>query len=190
MALADAHPVPRKLWEHPDPENTFMWRFMNEINAKRGLNIKVCLFLLNISYVYIMRREDSRTSFWRDCHIPIWCHELDMSLVMCLIMTLKVSSNLATQVWPGLFFRRALSKKVVMIIVKLTLFSDILGPARILPDPEIIFLGRCIRRRVVHPRREIHQGRGRIPDREPSSQMVRRREAEFRGEHALLSLRF
>jgi hypothetical protein len=35
--------TPRKLWEHPDPRSTAMWKFMQEANAKRGLQMQVCL---------------------------------------------------------------------------------------------------------------------------------------------------
>lgn len=35
--------MPRKLWEHPDPKSTAMWRFMQDANAKYGLNMQVSL---------------------------------------------------------------------------------------------------------------------------------------------------
>lgn len=31
----------RKLWEHPDPESTQMWKFMQEVNRMRGRNLEV-----------------------------------------------------------------------------------------------------------------------------------------------------
>lgn len=34
-------PMPRKLWEHPDPKSTAMWKFMQSANRKWGLNMKV-----------------------------------------------------------------------------------------------------------------------------------------------------
>lgn len=33
--------VPRKLWEHPDPMSTNMYWFMQKVNQKRGLKLKV-----------------------------------------------------------------------------------------------------------------------------------------------------
>lgn len=33
--------MPRKLWEHPDPKNTTMWKFMQAANRLHGLNLKV-----------------------------------------------------------------------------------------------------------------------------------------------------
>jgi acetoacetyl-CoA synthetase len=35
--------MPRKLWEHPDPNSTQMYDFMQEANGTYGLNLKVCL---------------------------------------------------------------------------------------------------------------------------------------------------
>ncbi|ROT39304.1 acetoacetyl-coenzyme A synthetase [Sodiomyces alkalinus F11] len=32
--------MPRKLWEHPDPQNTEMYRFMQDLNRKHGLNLE------------------------------------------------------------------------------------------------------------------------------------------------------
>lgn len=32
--------VPRKLWEHPDPKSTAMYKFMQQVNRKHGLNLK------------------------------------------------------------------------------------------------------------------------------------------------------
>jgi hypothetical protein len=37
----DSLAVPRKLWEHPDPTSTEMYRLMQEINKKHGLHLKV-----------------------------------------------------------------------------------------------------------------------------------------------------
>lgn len=41
----DMNTVPRKLWEHPDPKSTNMWRFMQEANQRNNLNLKVCSFI-------------------------------------------------------------------------------------------------------------------------------------------------
>lgn len=40
MATPDM-PMPSKLWEHPNPQNTKMARFMREANAKHNKNMKV-----------------------------------------------------------------------------------------------------------------------------------------------------
>ncbi|KAL2760665.1 hypothetical protein ACRALDRAFT_1046183 [Sodiomyces alcalophilus JCM 7366] len=32
--------MPRKLWEHPDPKNTEMYRFMHDVNRNHGLNLE------------------------------------------------------------------------------------------------------------------------------------------------------
>lgn len=32
--------APRKLWEHPDPKSTAMWKFMQEANQRYGLNLQ------------------------------------------------------------------------------------------------------------------------------------------------------
>lgn len=37
----DSHKVPRKLWEHPDPTSTAMYKFMQVLNQKQGLQLKV-----------------------------------------------------------------------------------------------------------------------------------------------------
>lgn len=36
-----ASPIPRKLWEHPNPQGTNIYKFMQEVNQKNNLNIKV-----------------------------------------------------------------------------------------------------------------------------------------------------
>lgn len=35
--------IPRKLWEHPDPESTPMWRFLQNVNKRHGLDMKVSI---------------------------------------------------------------------------------------------------------------------------------------------------
>ena len=37
----DSLAVPRKLWEHPDPQSTTMYKFMQSINRKHNLRLKV-----------------------------------------------------------------------------------------------------------------------------------------------------
>ncbi|KAF2455655.1 acetoacetyl-CoA synthase [Lineolata rhizophorae] len=39
-ALEERPPVPRKLWEHPDPTSTQTWEFMQGVNKKRGKDMK------------------------------------------------------------------------------------------------------------------------------------------------------
>lgn len=41
MSTINFDKMPRKLWEHPDRENTIMWRFMKDANRKYNLNLKV-----------------------------------------------------------------------------------------------------------------------------------------------------
>lgn len=33
--------IPRKLWEHPNPKNTQMFKFMQEVNKKHNLDLNV-----------------------------------------------------------------------------------------------------------------------------------------------------
>ena len=40
--MAQEIAIPRKLWEHPNPKSTRIWRFMQDANKKRGLNMQVC----------------------------------------------------------------------------------------------------------------------------------------------------
>jgi len=39
----DPNTVPRKLWEHPNPESTLMHQFMQELNEKERLQLKASL---------------------------------------------------------------------------------------------------------------------------------------------------
>jgi hypothetical protein len=41
--MADPRVVPRKLWEHPNPKETAMWKFMEKVNQKRDLSLQVSL---------------------------------------------------------------------------------------------------------------------------------------------------
>lgn len=59
MASED-HPVPRKLWEHPDPKSTALWEFMQDVNKKRNLNIKT------FRELYKWSVGPQRTDFWDD----------------------------------------------------------------------------------------------------------------------------
>lgn len=34
--------LPRKLWEPEHPEQTAMWKFMQDANQRHGLSLKVC----------------------------------------------------------------------------------------------------------------------------------------------------
>ncbi|KAK0739544.1 hypothetical protein B0T21DRAFT_436504 [Apiosordaria backusii] len=38
--MAEQHPIPRKLWEHPSPETTLMYRFMQSLNRQHSLSLK------------------------------------------------------------------------------------------------------------------------------------------------------
>ena len=55
MAVA----APRKLWEHPDPESTHMWRFMQQVNQKHGLQLRT----FDDLHAYSLSQ---RSSFWAD----------------------------------------------------------------------------------------------------------------------------
>jgi acetoacetyl-CoA synthetase len=48
----DSVSVPRKLWEHPDPKSTEMYRLMQEIKAKHNLrlNVSLCHHIQSVSY--------------------------------------------------------------------------------------------------------------------------------------------
>jgi hypothetical protein len=39
--MADPNVVPRKLWEHTDPQSTQMWTFMQLMNQKYNLSLTV-----------------------------------------------------------------------------------------------------------------------------------------------------
>jgi hypothetical protein len=39
--MASPSVMPRKLWEHPNPEATNMAQFMRDVNRQRNLNLKV-----------------------------------------------------------------------------------------------------------------------------------------------------
>jgi hypothetical protein len=39
--MSSQHPTPRKLWQHPNPESTTMWKFMQRANKKHGLDMQV-----------------------------------------------------------------------------------------------------------------------------------------------------
>lgn len=41
MTSTDNQVLPRKLWEHPDPKSTQLWKFMQEVNRKSGRNLQV-----------------------------------------------------------------------------------------------------------------------------------------------------
>lgn len=64
--MESAGRVPRKLWEHPDPKSTQMWRFMQDINreSRRDLEVSLAfahvLFVLPIScFLHLFRLEAS-----------------------------------------------------------------------------------------------------------------------------------
>jgi acetoacetyl-CoA synthetase len=53
-------PIPRKLWEHPDPKSTNMYRFMQRVNRKRNLSLQTYRDL------YAWSVGPDRTQFWED----------------------------------------------------------------------------------------------------------------------------
>jgi hypothetical protein len=50
-AKMDPTKMPRKLWEHPNPESTAMWKFMQDLNRTYGLNLKVS----KVSAIFLVR---------------------------------------------------------------------------------------------------------------------------------------
>jgi acetoacetyl-CoA synthetase len=60
MAELQQLPMPRKLWEHPDPKSTDMWKFMQKVNTKRGMNMKTFRDL------HAWSVGDRRVEFWAD----------------------------------------------------------------------------------------------------------------------------
>ncbi|KAF2646719.1 acetoacetate-CoA ligase [Massarina eburnea CBS 473.64] len=52
------HPIPRKLWEHPNPKSTAMWKFMQTCNRTHGLNMQTYRELYEWSVGPL------RTDFW------------------------------------------------------------------------------------------------------------------------------
>lgn len=40
--IMDSNDSPRMLWKHPNPQSTAMYSFMEEVNKKQGLQLKVC----------------------------------------------------------------------------------------------------------------------------------------------------
>ncbi|KAK3986283.1 acetoacetyl-CoA synthetase [Cladorrhinum sp. PSN332] len=57
MTTTESHPVPRKLWEHPDPTTTAMYKFMQGLNEKYGLQLKTFSDLHSFSLT-------NRSAFW------------------------------------------------------------------------------------------------------------------------------
>jgi len=51
--------MPRKLWEHPDPESTQMWHFLQQVNKKHGLELRTFEDLHRFSLT-------QRSPFWAD----------------------------------------------------------------------------------------------------------------------------
>ncbi|KAF1943953.1 acetoacetate-CoA ligase [Clathrospora elynae] len=58
--MSTDHPKPRKLWQHPDARSTKMWKFMQNANRKRGLNMQTFRELYDWSV------GEQRTDFWDD----------------------------------------------------------------------------------------------------------------------------
>ncbi|GME60514.1 acetoacetate-CoA ligase [Neofusicoccum parvum] len=64
-AAADM-PVPRKLWVHPAPRETGMWRFMQGVNARRGLKLESFHDL----HTWSVSDDGGRLAFYED----LWHH--------------------------------------------------------------------------------------------------------------------
>lgn len=39
--MTATHPLPRKLWEHPDPKSTQMWDFKVKLEQEKGIVLQV-----------------------------------------------------------------------------------------------------------------------------------------------------
>ncbi|EAL85245.1 hypothetical protein KXW98_005261 [Aspergillus fumigatus] len=64
--MASPSDLPRKLWEHPNPQSTQMWAFKTELEKERGLQLPDYHSLYRWS-------TDNRASFWDFCwrYFPI-----------------------------------------------------------------------------------------------------------------------
>ncbi|KAF2841360.1 acetoacetyl-CoA synthase [Patellaria atrata CBS 101060] len=60
--MGDAYGLhtPRKIWEHPNPKGTSMWKFIESVNRRRGLNLK------GYRDLYAWSVGDNRVDFWND----------------------------------------------------------------------------------------------------------------------------
>jgi acetoacetyl-CoA synthetase len=59
MSESTTHTLPRKLWEHPDPKSTRMWKFITRANQEFGLN------LTNFEDLYQWSVGNNRLDFWK-----------------------------------------------------------------------------------------------------------------------------
>jgi acetoacetyl-CoA synthetase len=50
----DTVDIPRKLWEHPDPQSTQMYILMEEINKKENLHLEVRIPVFVYMYIYTL----------------------------------------------------------------------------------------------------------------------------------------
>jgi hypothetical protein len=50
--MASTSDLPRKLWEHPDPQSTQMWAFKSELEKEKGLQLPVRTIETSISLFY------------------------------------------------------------------------------------------------------------------------------------------
>ncbi|KAH0127442.1 acetoacetate-CoA ligase, partial [Aureobasidium melanogenum] len=57
--MASPSVMPRKLWEHPNPDATNMAQFIRDVNKRRGLKLKTFQDLHQFSI-------NQRTDFWAD----------------------------------------------------------------------------------------------------------------------------
>ncbi|EHY55240.1 hypothetical protein HRR83_009044 [Exophiala dermatitidis] len=56
--MAEEHPIPRKLWEHPDPKSTEMWKFKTSLEKASGKTFENYDALYDFSC-------NHRSDFWR-----------------------------------------------------------------------------------------------------------------------------
>ncbi|KAH7079429.1 hypothetical protein FB567DRAFT_562600 [Paraphoma chrysanthemicola] len=58
--MTSPHVIPRKVWEHPAPKSTAMWKFLQNANQTRGLDMQTFRDLYDWSV------GENRTDFWED----------------------------------------------------------------------------------------------------------------------------
>ncbi|KJR82982.1 acetoacetyl-CoA synthetase [Sporothrix schenckii 1099-18] len=69
MAVSQIQALPRKLWEHPDPKSTEMYKFLQKVNSKHALHLKVRAANPPISSTigwqrYVEFSVERRSDFW------------------------------------------------------------------------------------------------------------------------------
>lgn len=80
--MAPEYQIPRKLWEHPNPESTQMWQFMRSLERSSGTKFPVSPDVGSLAHLYSLLQDyeslyrfscTRRSDFWRHCfhHFPI-----------------------------------------------------------------------------------------------------------------------